>query len=70
MKTITSLKSVLLINALSSGATALLLLLFPGYIAELFGAPKTLPFVAVGIFLLLFAGFVLVQSRKPIVQKG
>ncbi|RDC63735.1 hypothetical protein [Adhaeribacter pallidiroseus] len=69
MKTITTLKPVLLINALSSGATALLLLVFPGTIANLFGSTTPVPFIAVGIFLLLFAGLVFNQSRKPAVQK-
>ena len=70
MKTITTLKPVLLINALSSGATALLLLLFPGAIANLFGSATKVPFVAAGIFLLLFATLVFSQSRKSAVQKG
>jgi hypothetical protein len=70
MKTITTLKPDLLINALSSGATALLLLLFPEAISHLFGSSAKMPLVAVGLFLLLFAVLVFNQSRKPVVQKG
>ncbi len=70
MKTIITLKPVLLINALSSGATGLLLLLFPGAIAALFGSSTKMPFIAVGLFLLLFAVLVFNQSRKPVIQKA
>jgi hypothetical protein len=51
----TTLKNVLLINATSSGATGALLMLFPAPIAHLFGVEATMPFVAVGLFLLVFA---------------
>ncbi|MDQ4139102.1 MAG: hypothetical protein M3142_01125 [Bacteroidota bacterium] len=70
MKTIATLKNVMLINALSSGATALLLLLAPGVISDLFGRGEKLPFIAVGLFLLVFAFIVFIQSRKPLVHKG
>ncbi len=70
MKTITTLKPVLLVNAISSGATALLLLVFPEQIARLFGSSVKMPFMAVGLFLLLFAVLVFYQSRKPAVQTG
>jgi len=65
-----ALKNVMLINALSSGATGLLLLFFPGYTAELFGASSQMPFVAVGAFLLLFALLVFMQSRRKPLRKG
>lgn len=58
------LKNILFINAASSGATALLLIFFSGSIAELFGVSKPAPFIGIGIFLLLFAGYVFFQSRK------
>lgn len=60
----------MLINALSSGATALLLLLAPGLISDLFGRGEKLPFIAIGIFLLIFAYLVFTQSRKPYIHKG
>ncbi|WP_162915554.1 hypothetical protein [Paraflavitalea soli] len=64
------LKNVLLINALSSGATGVLLVLFPGLVAGLCGATLTWPFVAAGLFLIVFAALVFVQSRKQVMQKG
>lgn len=60
----------MLINALSSGATGLLLLFFPGPTADLFGASSQIPFAAVGIFLLLFALLVFIQSRRTPLRKG
>jgi hypothetical protein len=69
-KTMLNLKNVLLLNALSSGATGLLLVLFPGYVANLFGTGITVPFTAVGIFLLLFALLVFLQSSKTPLCKG
>ncbi|PSR52283.1 hypothetical protein AHMF7605_01475 [Adhaeribacter arboris] len=70
MKTVTTLQNVMLINALSSGATALSLLLVPGLISDLFGRGEKLPFIAVGIFLLVFAYLVFTQSRKTYIHKG
>ena len=64
-----TLKNAMRINAVSSGATGLLLLLFPGYTASLFGASTQTPFVATGVFLLLFALFVLIQSSKIPINK-
>lgn len=61
------LKTTLLVNAISSGATGLLLALFPGMAAGSFGVTETVYFVEVGVFLVLFAAFVLyVATRKPI----
>lgn len=64
------LKNVLLINALTSGATGLLLTIFPSAVADIFGHPQSLPFTAVGIFLSIFAGIVYLQSRKTQVSKS
>lgn len=58
------LKNVLFINAASSAATALLLVVFPGFFASLFGVSTRPPFIGVGIFLLLFAIYVFLQSRN------
>lgn len=64
------LKNVLRINAISSGATALLLILFPGIAAELFETSQITPFIGVGVFLLLFATYVFFQSqKKPILSR-
>ncbi len=54
----TTLKNVLLVNAISSGATGALLMLFPAPMARLFGVEATTPFIAVGLFLLVFAAAV------------
>lgn len=64
------LKNVLLINALTSGATGMLLALFPGMMANLCGAAQAWPFTAAGIFLIAFAGLVFIQSRRQVPQKG
>lgn len=64
------LKNILRVNAISSGATALLLILFSGFTAELFGTFQTMPFIGTGTFLLLFATYVLLQSRKEPILLG
>jgi hypothetical protein len=64
------LKNVLLVNALSSGATGLLLFLFPRFTAGLFGTTHAWAFVATGIFLMAFAIFVFIQSRKAVPHRG
>jgi hypothetical protein len=66
----TTLKNVLLLNGVSSGATALLLVLFPSAIATIFGTTSTLPFIGAGIFLLIFAAFVLNESRQNPLRTG
>ncbi len=65
------LKTTLLVNAISSGATGLLLALFPGMAAGIFGVTESVYFVEAGVFLILFAAFVLyVATRKPISVKS
>ncbi|MBL0743123.1 hypothetical protein [Chryseolinea lacunae] len=63
-----TLRNVLLINAISSGATGFLLVVFPGFIANLFAVDAVMPFAEVGIFLLVFAAFVLYESRRKTVN--
>jgi hypothetical protein len=58
-----TLKNVMLINAISSGATGLGLIAFAGLIAGLFETSMTGPFVEVGAFLLAFAILVFSVSR-------
>ena len=58
-----TLKTVLLINALSSGVTGLGLIVSSSLIAQLFGVSATGPFIEVGIFLVAFASLVLFVSR-------
>ena len=60
----------MLINALSSGATGILIAVFSGYTAQLFGVSQRIPFVAVGMFLIAFALLVYVHSRSNAVSKG
>lgn len=62
-----SLSNILKLNAISSGATGLLLVSFPRSLATLMGVPGTLPLVLVGLFLLVFGIFVFgVSVAKPI----
>ncbi|RFS15638.1 hypothetical protein [Emticicia sp. C21] len=65
----TTLKNVLLINALSSGATGLLLIEFPSFTAQLFGVSQSMPFMATGIFLVAFSLLVYYASRQKSVNK-
>ncbi len=61
------LKSVLLVNAISSAATGAFLVLLANPIADLFGVSETKPFNQAGLFLILFAGLVFITSlRKPV----
>jgi hypothetical protein len=59
-----TLRNVLLINAVSSGATGLLLVLFSDFFAALFGVESVSPFLETGTFLLAFAGFVFYEGRR------
>lgn len=66
----TSLKNVLLINALSSGATGIVLVLSGGFIANVFGLSEPLAFQGVGIFLIAFGILVLVEGRQKETRAG
>jgi hypothetical protein len=59
-----ALKNVLLINAASSAATGIGLLVLGNFIAALFGASKPQPFWGVGIFLIGFAILVFAEGIK------
>ena len=50
-----ALNKVLLVNALSSGATGIQLLTLTDMVSGIFGADIKWPFIAVGIFLVAFA---------------
>lgn len=65
-----TLKNVLLINAVSSGVTGILLALTPGFFATLFNVNTTFPFTAVGIFLIIFSLFVLTNAFRDPIQKS
>lgn len=51
----TTLRNVLMINAISSGVTGLILTIVPGFLAGLFETTYKQSFVGVGIFLVVFA---------------
>jgi len=63
------LKKVLLINAISSGSTGILLALLPQLFAGLFQIKAITPFVEVGIFLIIFAVFVLFTAYSTPISK-
>jgi hypothetical protein len=67
IKAMGSLSNILKLNAISSGATGLLLVMFPSTLAHIMGVPGTLPLVLVGLFLVAFAIFVFaISTAKPI----
>ena len=60
------LKNVLRINGISSGATGLGLIVFASAMADIFGLRNSIAITEVGIFLLLFALFVLWEAQRAI----
>lgn len=64
------LKTVLLINAISSAAAGLLLILLATPLAVLFGIADTLFFTGTGIFLLVFSSFVGYVATRPQLSAG
>jgi hypothetical protein len=58
------LKNVLLINAISSGASGLALIVFASAIADIFGVTAPTAITEVGIFLLVFGLFVLREGQR------
>lgn len=62
-----NLTNILKLNAISSGATGLLLAVFPSVVASIFGVNNLAPFIETGIFLIAFAVFVFIVSvsRNP-----
>ena len=51
----TTLRNVLMVNAISSGVTGLILMIVPGFVAGLFETTHTQPIIGVGMFLVAFA---------------
>lgn len=64
----TTLKNVLLINAVSSGLTGAGLIVFPLQIATIFGITEGAPFAGTGIFLFAFAIFVGIVATQRIIR--
>jgi len=62
LKIMITLKNVLKVNGISSGATGIALVVFSGFFASLFEVTQRIPFVSVGLFLLVFAGFVIIAA--------
>lgn len=59
-----SLSNILKINAISSGVTGLMLVVFPQFVADVFEVTVASPFIMVGVFLVLFSLFVFRVSMK------
>jgi hypothetical protein len=53
-----------MINAITSGITGLVLVIVPGFVANLFATSNTMALVSVGIFLVAFAAMVFVASLQ------
>ena len=64
------IKTTLLVNGLSSGATGVALIAFSNQAAKLFEVSQVSPFVYTGIFLLLFALFVISTGMKKNIKQG
>jgi len=58
------LRTTLYINGISSGITGIALMLFAEPVSRLFEVSTVQPFVYTGLFLVVFAGFVLLTARK------
>lgn len=59
-----TLSNILKINALSSGSTGLLLVIFSKFSANLFAVSLEIPFISTGIFLIVFSVFVAYQAYQ------
>ena len=66
----TTLRNVLMINAISSGLTGSILVIAPRFVAHLFATSFTQPFVAVGMFLLAFSTLVIVAALQNPLRAG
>ncbi|KAB7530361.1 hypothetical protein F8C76_02300 [Flagellimonas olearia] len=59
-----TLTNILKINAISSGTTGLVLVIFSKFSANLFATTTQLPFIITGLFLLIFSMFVVYQAYQ------
>lgn len=65
------LRTILIVNAVSSGITGIGLIALSSYVSNLFEVSSVTPFTGVGVLLVLFAAFVLtVGTRKNINPKA
>ncbi len=65
-----SLKNILLLNAVSSAATGVGLLVFARFVAGLFGVSQLPAFYGTGLFLLGFGGLVFYEALKSPIRPG
>ena len=63
-----TLKNILMLNAVSSGSTAIILIFFAPMVAGIFEVPDTSDFYGTGIFLLVFAGLVFFESLQKTIR--
>jgi hypothetical protein len=68
-KTMTTLRNVLMINGLSSGATGLILAAASAFIADVLNVSGTSPVMAAGWFLIFFAALVLYTARQKMISR-
>ena len=66
----TTLRNVLMINAISSGLTGLILVIAPRFVAYLFATSFTQPFIVVGMFLVAFSTLVVVAAFQNPLRAG
>ncbi|MCR8844469.1 hypothetical protein NQ117_12310 [Paenibacillus sp. SC116] len=65
------IRKVLMVNGVSSGGTALLLLLFPGFVGKLTGLDNQAALMGAGAYLLLVVAFTfIIASRKTVSPKA
>ncbi|UHA75433.1 hypothetical protein [Paenibacillus sp. 481] len=62
------IRKILLVNAVASGGTGLLLLLFPGFVGELTGLDNQAALMGVGAYLLLVVALLLITASRKVVS--
>lgn len=62
------IRRVLLMNAISSGACGLLLLLFPGLVADLTGLDNQMSLMGTGVFLLVVVAFLSWAATRSVIS--
>ncbi|TVX89750.1 hypothetical protein [Paenibacillus agilis] len=62
------IRKVLVVNGVSSGGTALLLLLFPGFVGKLSGLDNQAALMGAGAYLLLVVAFTFITASRKVVS--
>lgn len=65
-----TLSNILKINAISSGTTGLGLVIFSKAVASLFAVGQQLPFIGIGLFLVVFSVFVFYNATQRPISQG